>query len=1426
MKTRFIWFLGIFMFCFFGGFGQSVITIDDPTSVAEGDVTTSQIDFMVSIDAYDLGADITVDYVISGGNEDGTTATLTFLAGTATLSQTVSVTTNGDTVVEADEPVTVTLSNPSANAVLASDNVGTSSFTNDDSEVAFSQATGSDAENVGGNLPVLFITGVVTNATTVTVTDAGTGVATNGTDYVFTSPQVVNIPASTYDGTVGTAIAIPTLSITGDTNVEGNETIDLTLGTAIGDATLGAQTTTTYTINNDDSVTVEFSQATGSDAENVGGNLPVLFITGTVVNATTVTVTDAGTGGATSGTDYVFTSPQVVNIPAAVYDGTLVTAIAIPTLAITGDTDVEGNETIDLTLGTATGDATLGAQTTTTYTINNDDRPTVSITNTTDGQENSGGVVTNGILTISQTNTTASNTDISYNITGTATSAVDFTPLSGTATIIAGQFSTTVIIPVLEDDIVERDETVIITLTGITSGDAELDSTPANRTATNTIVDDDTAVVTIADVSGLEDAGTITINAVLDNAVDGGFQVQINTSDGTGVPGFNATIADNDYNAITNQPLNFSGNVNELRTITLTVQDDDIIENDEGLTISMSNLVQLDGLPVDISDIATITIQNDDSCAAGVTAPILDATEETAFCDAFNKDLDDYTTSTAPVGSALTWSTNPDPLQDTDHIISVVNVAGTYYGFFYDAINDCASPTLEITITANTTTSPGTATNAAACSIPANGVSIIDLDDQLAGADAGNWSLVSAPAGSTTTIDGNNQVNFSGQPDGTYIFRYTTAGAVAPCVNQIEDLTITVSQCILPCNTGNTAPTLDSTQPIDFCDTINIDLNDYVTNTAPAGSSLTWSTNADPLQESAHRSSIVNAPGTYYGFFYDDVNDCASPTLEIQLTINITPTINSSVGGVRCGPGIVTLNASSNQTGASLNWYNVPTGGAILGTGSTFITPSINATTFFYVEAISNGCASARTEVIATVNDQPSAGTVTNATACNASANGGVTTVDLDDIISGQDAGNWIFTSGPSGGTPVIGGDNIVDFVGLPIGDYIFTYTTDTAASPCTNESIDVTISVLECVFDMDNDGLTDDEEVTIGTDPNNPDTDGDGILDGQEVNVDNTDPLDDCDSVGGIPLGTSDCDNDGLTNDEEVTISTDPNNPDTDGDGILDGQEVNVELTNPNNPDTDGDGLTDGEEILVIDDSSTTAVPDTVTDPLDPCDPFFTPDCNPDPIDLLIEKIVDNDSPLLGDNITFTISVTNLTMDRVIDITVSDVLDAGFIYVSDTATKGVYDEITGIWTIDELVAEEIVNLEITVTVVDSGTLQNTATLTNSFPVDETIENNEASVTVQPVVSPCSDCGTICNIFSPNQDGVNDFLILNCSNTYPNNSLQIFDRYGNNIFEAAPYDSSWDGTYKNGEVPKGTYFYILDLGDGSEVTKGWIQIIR
>ncbi|WP_430908323.1 gliding motility-associated C-terminal domain-containing protein [Maribacter sp. 2-571] len=149
---------------------------------------------------------------------------------------------------------------------------------------------------------------------------------------------------------------------------------------------------------------------------------------------------------------------------------------------------------------------------------------------------------------------------------------------------------------------------------------------------------------------------------------------------------------------------------------------------------------------------------------------------------------------------------------------------------------------------------------------------------------------------------------------------------------------------------------------------------------------------------------------------------------------------------------------------------------------------------------------------------------------------------------------------------------------------------------------------------DCDGDGLTNDEEVTAGTDPDNADSDGDGIDDGTEVNTDNTDPLDDCSSVGGTPLGTSDCDNDGLTNNEETTAGTDPNDPDSDGDGVQDGTELNSDGTDPNDPcafvltsatetptaawntaDCDGDGVANGTEVA------------NGNDPLDPCDPLQT---------------------------------------------------------------------------------------------------------------------------------------------------------------------------------------------------------------------------
>lgn len=112
--------------------------------------------------------------------------------------------------------------------------------------------------------------------------------------------------------------------------------------------------------------------------------------------------------------------------------------------------------------------------------------------------------------------------------------------------------------------------------------------------------------------------------------------------------------------------------------------------------------------------------------------------------------------------------------------------------------------------------------------------------------------------------------------------------------------------------------------------------------------------------------------------------------------------------------------------------------------------------------------------------------------------------------------------------------------------------------------------AVQEQPVDTDNDGLTDDQEADIGTDPTVADTDGDGLTDGEEVNKYGTDPL------------AEDSDGDGLSDGEEVnSYDTDPLESDTDGDGLSDGDEVNEYRTDPTAADSDGDGLNDREEVM-----------------------------------------------------------------------------------------------------------------------------------------------------------------------------------------------------------------------------------------------------
>jgi len=210
---------------------------------------------------------------------------------------------------------------------------------------------------------------------------------------------------------------------------------------------------------------------------------------------------------------------------------------------------------------------------------------------------------------------------------------------------------------------------------------------------------------------------------------------------------------------------------------------------------------------------------------------------------------------------------------------------------------------------------------------------------------------------------------------------------------------------------------------------------------------------------------------------------------------------------------------------------------------------------------------------------------------------------------------------------------------------------------------------------------------------------------------------------------------------------------------------------------------------------------------------------------DLSVVKTVSNMSPFIGTTVIFTIEATNDGPDNGTGVEVNDILQSGYTFVSSTVTAGVFDPSTGVWTLGNMVNGASATLTITATVNSQGNYVNTAII-YGIEVDANMVNNTSSV--EPVPTDFN----IPEGFSPNGDGINDLFVIRGILNFPKNTFVIYNRWGNKMFEASPYQNKWDGTATSGlriggnELPVGTYFYILDLKDGSDVFKGTIYLNR
>ncbi|MFC4389719.1 PKD domain-containing protein [Flavobacterium quisquiliarum] len=205
---------------------------------------------------------------------------------------------------------------------------------------------------------------------------------------------------------------------------------------------------------------------------------------------------------------------------------------------------------------------------------------------------------------------------------------------------------------------------------------------------------------------------------------------------------------------------------------------------------------------------------------------------------------------------------------------------------------------------------------------------------------------------------------------------------------------------------------------------------------------------------------------------------------------------------------------------------------------------------------------------------------------------------------------------------------------------------------------------------------------------------------------------------------------------------------------------------------------------------------------------------------DIAINKEVDKTDVPMDTQVTFSITAENLGTLTATNVELQDLLPKGYSFVSSTVTSGTYDVKTGIWNIPTINTGALQTLTLIVKVVDFNDYLNTAHLTKLDQIDTNSANNQDSATVSP------NCLKIYNEFSPNDDGTNDFFYIDCIDRYPNNQLEIFNRWGNLVYYKKGYNNTWDGKADGSAktLPEGTYFYILDLGDGSKKTSGWVYL--
>jgi len=491
---------------------------------------------------------------IAGTHYTATNGTLQFGPGETIRTFTIAV--FDDAVTNANRTVRLTLSNPTTGAVLGNPSRATLTILDNDSVLGFAINDFSVSENAGNAI--------------ITVQRFGGTLGFASVDY-FTSDGTA-LAGIKYSNVFGTLFFLPgqafqtfTVPIINETNVEGNQTVHLTLINPTGTAVLGASTATLTIVDDDFSPgLIGFSQ-TDFPISKLAGSAVVTVIRspGSSGSASVQFFTQDGNG--IDGFDYIGTNGTL-----AFAEGEFTKTFSVP---IIDDHLVEGPETVFLTLFNPIG-ATLG-QANATLTILTDESGFTFSSPTYSVAENGIGIFIN-VLRLGKTNGPAS---VRFNTSdGTATAGSDYEFKTVVLNFADGETNQTVGVNIIDDNIGEGNETVILHLSNPTNG-------LSLSTAVLTIIDNENTFSFDLPTYSVNEGGTnITINVSRQGFLTNLVTIQYATINGTATAGLDYSNVSGMLVFDPNDPFNFS------KSITIPIIEDSIPEGDETFIVQLSGI--------------------------------------------------------------------------------------------------------------------------------------------------------------------------------------------------------------------------------------------------------------------------------------------------------------------------------------------------------------------------------------------------------------------------------------------------------------------------------------------------------------------------------------------------------------------------------------------------------------------------------------------------------------------------------------------------------------------------------------------------------------------------------------------------------------------------------------------------------------------